>query len=178
MLKSAPHLFAKQMRQPFPLSDQVLLIEPDEIQTQISKKLDQYLGRSFFECFSLLLGKAQILEFGLKTLLSRECSISQNAIEKWTLGRVTNELEIIGIRGDYIVYLKRFVVQRNYIAHEMLANNAAFRSMAGNISERFEFSQIRQPIIDLEHLLIVYDLLELHKAWRYREDIQIPTKML
>lgn len=114
------------------------------------------------------MGKAQILEFRLKSLLVREFSISQDEMEKWTLGKVANELEAHGIRDDYVAYLKDFVKERNYIAHEMLANNAIYRSMAGNISEQFEFRQLQQPSFDLERLLIVYNWLEEHQAWRYR----------
>lgn len=143
-------------------------LEPAELQRQIMANLDQYSGRSSFECFALLMGKAQILEFGLKSLLAREFSTSQDEMEKWTLGRVANELEARGIRDDYVAYLKEFVKERNYIAHEMLANNAIYRSMAGNISERFEFRQLQQPSFDLERLLIVHDWLEEHQAWRYR----------
>ncbi len=143
-------------------------LEPAELQRQIMANLDQYSGRSSFECFALLMGKAQILEFGLKKLLAREFSVSQEEMEKWTLGKVANELKTRGIRDDYIAYLKSFVKERNYIAHEMLANNAIYRSMAGNISERFEFKQLQQPSFDLERLLIVHDWLEEHQAWRYR----------
>lgn len=143
-------------------------LEPAELQRQIMANLDQYSGRSSFECFALFMGKAQILKFGLKNLLAREFSVSQEEMEKWTLGRVAHELETRGIRDDYITYLKSFVKERNYIAHEMLANNAIYRSMAGNISERFEFKELQQPSFDLERLLIVHDWLEEHQAWRYR----------
>lgn len=141
-------------------------LEPAEFQRQIMENLDQYSGRSLFECFALLMGKAQILEFGLKNLLAREFSMSQDEIEKWTLGKVAHELEARGIRSDYIALLKQFTKQRNHIAHEMLSNNAIYRTMAGNISERFEFKQLQQPSFDLEQLLIVHDWIEEHKAWR------------
>lgn len=141
-------------------------LESNELQRQIIKNLSQYSGRSSFECFALILGKAQILEFGLKNLLAREFFVSEDDMEKWTLGKVTSELEKKKIRGDYISYLKEFVKERNYIAHEMLVNNAIYRSMAANISERFEFRQLQTPAFNLERLLIVYDWLEEHGAWR------------
>lgn len=140
-------------------------LEPAELQRQILANLGQYQGHSSFECFALLMGKAQILEFGLKNLLAREFSIAYEKMEKWTLGAVAKELETRGVRSDYVALLKEFVKHRNHIAHEMLANNAIFRSMAGNISERFEFRQLQQPAFDLEQLLIVHDWLEEHKAW-------------
>src|SRR5690554_3410833 len=101
------------------MSSEFPQLEPTELHGQIMANLDQYSSRSYFECFALLMGKAQILEFGLKNLLSREFSVSQDEMEKWTLGKVAFELEQRGIRHDYITYLKAFVKERNYIAHEM-----------------------------------------------------------
>lgn len=147
------------------MSVQVPQLQPADLQRQIMANLDLYSGRSSFECFALLMGKAQILEFGLKNLLARDFSVSQDEMEKWTLGKVAHELEARGVRSDYIALLKKFTKQRNYIAHEMLANNAIYRSMASNISERFEFKQLQQPSFDLEQLLIIHDWLEEHKAW-------------
>ncbi len=140
-------------------------LEAAELEHQIMNALTQYSNRSSFECFALLMGKAQILEFGLKNLLVRSCSLEQGEMEKWTLGHVSSELEKRNFRGDYVGLLKEFVKHRNYIAHEMLANNAIFRSMAGEISERFEFNQLQQPIINLERLLILHDWFEEHRAW-------------
>lgn len=140
-------------------------LEASELQRQIMAGLTSYAKRSSFECFALLMGKAQILELGLKNLLVRLCSIEPDEMEKWTLGKVANELESKGFRGDYVALLKEFVRHRNYIAHEMLANNAIFRSMAGDISERFEFKQLQEPAFDLERLLILHDWYEEHNAW-------------
>ena len=140
-------------------------LESDDLQRQIMSGMAGYENRSSFECFALLMGKAQILEFGLKALLSRCCSIEQSEMEKWTLGAVAKALDVNGFRGDYVALLKEFVTHRNYAAHEMLVNNAIFRSMEANISERFEFKQLQQPAYDLERLLILHDWCEEHDAW-------------
>jgi hypothetical protein len=140
-------------------------LEPSELQRQIMTSLASYANRSAFECFALLMGKAQILEFGLKTLLARSCLIDHSEMEKWTLGTVASALDSNGFRPDYVALLKEFVKDRNYIAHEMLVNNAIFRSMAANVSERFEFKQLQQPAFDLERLLILHDWCEEHDAW-------------
>lgn len=140
-------------------------LEPAELQRQIFANLGTYSERNAFECFALLMGKAQLLEFGLKNLLQRKCAIEQIEMEKWTMGQVANEMALRAFRGDYIHLLKDFVRERNYIAHEMLVNNAIFRSMAPNISARFEFKQLQQPAYNLERLLILHDWCEEHKAW-------------
>ena len=140
-------------------------LEPAELEHQIMDRLANYRDKNSFECFTLIMGKAQILEFGLKFLLSKYCSIEQTKMEKWTLGKVAQELEKKGFRGDYVTLLKNFVAHRNYMAHEMLVNNAIFRSMAANISERFEFKQLQDPAYELERLLILHDWCEEHNAW-------------
>ena len=104
-------------------------LDASELQRQILRNLGTYGNRNSFECFALLMGKAQILEFGLKNLMNRRCGVEDAEMERWTLGKVAAELTSRGFRGDYIELLKTFVKQRNYIAHDMLANNAIFRSM-------------------------------------------------
>lgn len=140
-------------------------LEPAELQRQILANLGTYSDRSAFECFALLMGKAQVLEFGLKNLLQRTCGIEQSQMERWTLGTVAHEMASRAFRRDYVHLLKEFVKERNYTAHEMLVNNAIFRSMAPNISARFEFKQLQQPAYNLERLLILHDWCEEHNAW-------------
>jgi thiamine phosphate synthase YjbQ (UPF0047 family) len=43
---------------------------------------------------------------------------------KWTLGRTTTELEKNGLREDFINLLRSLVEYRNYIAHELLFDDA------------------------------------------------------
>lgn len=140
-------------------------LETEELQRQVLANLGTYSDRSAFECFALLMGKAQLLEFGLKNLLCRTYGIEQSLMEKWTLGRVANEMDSRAFRSDYIRLLKNFVHERNYIAHELLADNAMLRSMTSEISAQFEFRQLRQPAYNLELLLILHDWCEKHKAW-------------
>ena len=147
-------------------------LDASELQRQILRNLGTYGNRNSFECFALLMGKAQILEFGLKNLMNRRCGIEDAEMERWTLGKVAAELTSRGFRGDYIELLKAFVKQRNYIAHDMLANNAIFRSMEPSMSDRFEFKQLQQPAHNLEQLLIVHDWLEEHDAWRATVEAQ------
>jgi hypothetical protein len=140
-------------------------LEPSELHRQIMANLDCYADRSSFECFALLMGKAQILEFVMKNLLVRYCPMKQSEMDYWTLGKVASELKSNGFRDDYVVLLKEFVRHRNYIAHEMLLNNSIFRMMAPSISERFEFRQLQQPAYELERLLVLHDWCEEHQAW-------------
>jgi hypothetical protein len=142
-------------------------LKPAELQALIVSGLSSYRDKSSFECFALIMGKAQILEYGLKNLLARHCAVEQAQMEKWTLGVLARELKTRGLRSDYVTLLKEFVSHRNYMAHEMLVNNAIFRSMAADISERFEFRQLQDPAYELERLLILHDWCEENDAWGF-----------
>ncbi len=101
----------------------------EEIKLLVSQKLKAYKNLGFLEQYAMFMGKAQILEFGLKSLLTRKYSVPWETMEKWTLGRVKNELEQKGLHPDFIALLNSVVEYRNYIAHELLANNALISSM-------------------------------------------------
>lgn len=141
-------------------------IQPNDLHKAILKNLEQYKSRNVLECFALLFGKAQILEFGMKNLLKRESAIPHDKIDRWALGTIATELAKAGIREDYIAYLRAFTKERNYIAHEMLANNAIMKSIASNMSSHSEFKQLFHPSYNLERLLIIHDWLEENNAWR------------
>lgn len=140
-------------------------LEPSDLQRRILDNLGSYSGRSALECFALLLGKAQLLEFGLKNLLHRSHDIEQSQMEYWTLGKIAFEMDSRAFRNDYVNLLKNFVRERNYIAHKLLADSAIIRFMSPETSARFEFRQLWQPAYDLERLLILHDWCEKHKAW-------------
>ena len=101
----------------------------EEIKLLVSQKLKAYKNLGFLEQYEMFMGKAQILEFGLKSLLTRKYSVPWETMEKWTLGRVKNELDQKGLHPDFIALLNSVVEYRNYIAHELLANNALISSM-------------------------------------------------
>ena len=106
------------------------LLSAEEINNAVEKKIEGYEGLSFLEQYAMFMGKTQILEFGLKGLLARKYAVPFESMEKWTLGRVKNELSKKGLRPDFIAYLDSVVDYRNYIAHELLVNNAITMSLA------------------------------------------------
>lgn len=69
----------------------------EQIKAEVLAKLDQYKGRSVLEQYAIFMGKAQILEFGLKGLLARKFDVSHEAMGRWTLGRTKNELRERGL---------------------------------------------------------------------------------
>lgn len=72
------------------------------------------------------MGKAQLLEFGLKKVLLSipGVAITSDKLGEYTLGRTCAALENINLRSDYIHLLKIFVEKRNNMAHEFLADFA------------------------------------------------------
>ena len=81
----------------------------------------------------MFMGKAQLVELGLKNLLADKYGYEEERIERWTLGRGVKELQERGLRPDFIVLLEELKEHRNYIAHEMLLVYVLLRKLAGNV---------------------------------------------
>ena len=136
----------------------------EDIKNAVNEKLESYKDLNFLEQYAMYLGKAQILEFLLKGLLARKYLIPYELMEKWTLGKVKNELNRNGLRQDFIEYLDSVVDHRNYIAHELLFNNAITMSIA-NFSDRKLYGELFRSIYELEQIIILYNWCEEHNGW-------------
>ncbi len=139
-------------------------LSAEEIKNAVNEKLESYKGLNFLEQYAMFLGNAQILEFLLKGLLARKYEIPYELMEKWTLGRVKNELSRNGLRHDFIVYLGSVVDHRNYIAHDLLVNNAVTMSIA-SFSDRKLYGDLFRGIYELEQIIILYNWCEEHNSW-------------
>ncbi|MBN1449846.1 MAG: hypothetical protein JW963_02440 [Anaerolineales bacterium] len=137
----------------------------EEIQDQVFKRLEKYENQNFFEQFAMFMGVSQILEIGLKNLLSSKFGYDYEKTEKWTLGRTKEELKKCGLRADFIVLLQSVIDYRNYIAHELLANQAIMQGLASNYSGRKEFRELQKGIYELEQVVFLYDWCQEHDAW-------------
>lgn len=135
-----------------------------EIKRVVNAKLDEYKELSVLEQYAMFMGKAQVLEFGLKGLLSRKFGVASGSMERWTLGKTKNELKERGLRPDFISFLESVVSYRNNMAHEFLLNNAITQSMA-NFSERKTYGDLFRAIYELEQLIILYDWCEENNGW-------------
>lgn len=136
-----------------------------DIKELVHAKLEGYKNLSVLEQYAMFMGKAQILEFGLKGLLSRMYGVPSENMEKWTLGKTKNELQDRGLRSDFITFLESVVNYRNDMAHEFLLNNAITQSMA-NFSERKLYGNLFRAIYELEQIIILYDWCEENKGWQ------------
>jgi hypothetical protein len=140
------------------------ILSGDEIKKIVQERLKLYDNLSVLEQYAMFMGKAQILEFGLKGLLTRRYGIPFDSMEKWTLGYVKNKLKQKGLRPDFITFLGSVVEHRNYIAHEFLVNNAITKSIA-NFSNQKLYGDLFRAIYELEQIIILYDWCEEHNGW-------------
>ncbi|OJY84720.1 MAG: hypothetical protein BGP23_02430 [Lysobacterales bacterium 66-474] len=139
-------------------------LSQEEIQAQVFAKLDDYKDKSMLEQYAMFMGKAQLLEFALKGLLTRKYNVPPDDMERWTLGKTKNELKDRGLRVDFVSLLESLVGHRNNMAHEFLANNAITRSIA-NFSERKLYGDLFRAVYELEQIIILYDWCEEHDGW-------------
>ena len=137
----------------------------EEIAAGVAKRLKKYDSLGFLEGFAMFMGVAQILELGLKGLLHRRFGVDLQMTEHWTLGRTAKALQENGLRADFITLLESVVNYRNYIAHELLANEAILRSLLSGESARFEVRQLEKGTYELEQLMFLYDWTEEHQGW-------------
>jgi hypothetical protein len=137
----------------------------EAIQAEVFERLAKYDSLSFLESYVMFMGKAQILEMGLKNLLVRKYGFESEKLERLTLGQTTRKLEECGLRADYVALLKSLVKYRNYIAHELLANDAMLKSLLGGESGRFEIRELEKGLYELEQAILLYDWCEEHNAW-------------
>lgn len=135
-----------------------------QIRAKVHTKIDEYKERSMLEQYAIFMGKVQILEFGLKGLLTRRYGVPPEDMERWTLGRTKSELKDRGLRTDYILLLQSLIGHRNNMAHEFLVNNAITRSIA-NFSEFKLCGDLFRAVYELEQAMILYDWCEENDAW-------------
>lgn len=136
----------------------------EKIKADVLAKLDQYKDRSVLEQYAIFMGKAQILEFGLKGLLARKFNVPHEEMECWTLGRTKNELRDKGLRPDFIVFLESVVDHRNNMAHEFLVNTEITRSIA-NFSDRELYGDLFRALYEIEQIIILHDWCEENDGW-------------
>jgi hypothetical protein len=146
-------------------------LERKDIERALLKRLKPYSKLSFFEQFAMFMGKAQVLELGLKGLLARQFGCDLDQMEKWTLGRTTNELKKKGLRKDFIALLESLVELRNVVAHDLLVSDALIRLHTGRTT-RASRRPLEHGIYELEQILFLYDWTEEHSAWGLQDTAQ------
>ena len=140
-------------------------LERHEIIDAVSHRLEKYKNLNSLEFYSMFMGKAQVLEFGLKNILVQRYGYDPKKIQRWTLGTVRKELEKSGLRSDFISLLKSVVEYRNYIAHEMLVNQSIIRSISEGDCFTSDQRYLEKGMFELEQIIFLHDMCEEHGSW-------------
>ncbi len=69
------------------------------------------------------------------------------------------------LRADFIKLLESVVNYRNYIAHELLANQIIMEGLIKDYSGRFEFRELQHGIYELEQIALFYDWCQENNSW-------------
>jgi hypothetical protein len=120
---------------------------------------------SYLEHFALFMGRVQLLEMHHKGLLAQRYGRDLDEMERWTLGRVANEMRAAGVRPDYCDLLSSLVTSRNFIAHEMLASNALLRSLIKGWSPRQGRKVLDPATYELEQLVVLASWCDKYNGW-------------
>ena len=146
-----------------------LFLTKEEIDAGTSTGLEKYLSLGFMGKYAMYMGVTQILELGLKRLLNNKFEYDFDKMEKWTLGKTYNELEKNNLRHDFLYLLKNTVDNRNYVAHEILANKLLFHEILGDkIPDNHydkESRRLDKFIIELEHLVFLFEWTNSNNGW-------------
>jgi len=93
----------------------------------LMRKMTNSLARldklSFLEHYAMFMGKAQLIEFSLKKILSVRYRYSEKKRERMTLGGAIAELEKLGLRKDFVSLLREVNNFRIDMAHEFLVSH-------------------------------------------------------
>lgn len=135
----------------------------EDLQAEVLERLQGYEGFNRFEKYAMFMGKAQLLEFGLKRLMATRYGQSIESMEKWTLGKTKYKLGTRGLRPDFVGQLEILVEYRNDMAHEFLLNSAITASLG--LSPRMQDGDLPRALYQVEKLVYLFDWLNEHNMW-------------
>ena len=145
--------------------DEEAVLTPKDISNILSERLERYKDLNLLETFSIFMGKCQLLEIALKNLLIMKFNKDKNTLTNSTLGKTKGILEQAGLRKDFLVLLGNLKDKRNYIAHELLANEMLVNEILGHNKSTMEERILLKAVHELEQVIIVYDWCKEHDAW-------------
>jgi hypothetical protein len=130
-----------------------------QVHAIVARRLRRIEKLNFLESFAMFMGKAQLIELGLKNILADKYGYDEERIESWPLGRVVKSLRESGLRQDFVHLVEELKEHRNYIAHELLANDALLRRLAGGGTRRIAWKSLGRGLYSVEEAIVVHDFL-------------------
>jgi hypothetical protein len=131
-----------------------------QVNAIVARRLRRYDKLNFLETFAMFMGKVQLIELGMKKLLQSKYGFEEEKIENWSLGQVIAELKKHGLRRDFVGLLEELKTHRNYIAHQLLVDDAAMRKLAGVRTQRFAWKSLSRGLDCVETTIVVHDFLD------------------
>jgi len=145
-------------------------LTPDMIWKKIIKSEKRYKKFNFLERYTVFMGKAQLVEFGLKKILIRRYRYGKRRLERMTLGRAIGELERLGMRKDFVALLRELNDHRVEMAHEFLADHFHMVSLDRRFA-RLSWRPLRDALFMVEESIHVFDHLNTNKMFYERQRI-------
>lgn len=142
-------------------------LSKEDISKGTRKRLKKYKNLGFLEHIAMYMGIAQLLEITLKQILLNKFEYDLEKIEKWTLGRVVKKLKEKGLRKDIFIFLDPVIADRNYIAHDLIANHLIF-NMISNPKKRIYTKEIRRltrATYELEQVIFLIEYTNQNNGW-------------
>ncbi len=112
----------------------------------------------------MFMGKIQLLEFGLKRLLTDYCDYDYEDVDEKTLGWVIHKLRKNRLRGDYLYLLDSLLLYRNYFAHDFLVDQTLMNFILKRKERGYTkpLRQLSKAYLEVEQAIVVYDFLRKH----------------
>ena len=130
-----------------------------QVDAIVIRRLRRYDRLNFLESFAMFMGKAQFVELALKKILAQKFGCEDEKIENWSLGQVIKKLKALGLRPDFVALIEDLKERRNYIAHQVLADDAITRKAAGPGAQRFAWKSLTRGLYSVERVIVVHDFL-------------------
>jgi hypothetical protein len=143
-------------------------LTPQILMRRISHGLTYMSRLSFLENYAMFMGKAQLVEFSLKKILSVRGRYSQSRLKRMTLGGAISELEKLGVRGDFALLLRELNKFRIDLAHEFLVGHLSLVVLDARFG-RLSWRPLRDALAKVEETIHVYDFLNQNRCLFQRQ---------
>ncbi len=139
-----------------------------EISKGVAERTKKYTSLSFLEQYALYMGVAQLLELRLKQILVRDFGFQSEQVENYSLGVTLDKLSKAGMRDDFLQIAAMVKDDRNYIAHELLANKMIMESFNSktDYSSTKNLRILRKATIEIEQLMFILEWNDEHGKWK------------
>ena len=154
------------------------VLTPKVLHKKMANNLSKLNKCSFLEKYAIFVGKVQLIELELKSLLINKFKYKEDELETRTLGWIIRELGKNGFRLDLIFLLEDLLKYRNSLAHEFLGLTAFGKKIAGDSFEILQYKELRYALRKVEEVICVYDWLKENDYLTAKKNKNVGKKIL